>query len=117
MTDILLEFMTRLRNAWPDVQVMARHHMKGESNQIGVAVQRWIQRPEGCEVTLNVAYYPSNDEPMKAMLTWLHEFHEMIQSAKVEHSFTQWWGQTAQFSTDPLQVNCNVIIRSLHKEA
>lgn len=111
MTDILLDFMTRLRQEWPNFQVMAHHHITGESNQIGVAIQRWVQRPEGCEVTLNVAYYPSEDEPMKAMLQWLHEFHTLIHTTDPTDHFTQWWGQTAQFSTDPLQVNCNVLIR------
>lgn len=110
MTDIVLEFMTRLRQEWPDIQVVASHHVNSE-NVIGVAIQRWVQRPEGCEATLSVSYCPSKDAPMKAMLQWLHEFHDMIRTTDPTNHFTQWWGQTAQFTTDPLQVNCSVLLR------
>ncbi|MDP3936460.1 MAG: hypothetical protein Q8Q56_05720 [Alphaproteobacteria bacterium] len=111
MTDIVVDFMDRLRQEWPSVSVIASHHVADQTNVMGVNIQRWIQRPEGCEVSLYVAYYPSKDAPMQAMLQWLNQFHRLIRTTDPVDVFTQWWGQTAQFSTDPLRVTCTVLIR------
>lgn len=111
MTDIVVDFMERLRQEWPNISVVASHHINDQKNIMGVNIQRWIQRPEGCEVNLNVAYYPPADMPMPAMLNWLNQFHTLIRTTDPDDVFTQWWGQTAQFSTDPLHVTCSVLIR------
>jgi hypothetical protein len=95
MTDIVVDFMERLRQEWPSVPVIASHHVADQTNVMGVNIQRWIQRPEGCEVSLNVAFYPSTDAPMQAMLQWLNQFHTLIRTTDPENVFTQWWGQTA----------------------
>lgn len=111
MTDIVANFMERLRKEWPSVSVIANQHINDQKNVMGVNIQRWLQRPEGCEVTLNVAYYPPSDMPMQAMLQWLNQFHTLIRTTDPDDVFMQWWGQTAQFSADPLHVTCSVLIR------
>lgn len=111
MTDIVVDFMNRLRQEWPSVPVIASPYVADQANVMGVNIQRWIQRPESCEVSLNVTFYPSKDAPMQAMLQWLNQFHSLIRNTDPVDVFTQWWGQTAQFSTDPLHVTCTVLIR------
>ena len=111
MTDIVIDFMERLRQEWPTISVVASQHVKDQTNVMGVNIQRWIQRPEGCEVTLSVDYYPPSELPMPAMLKWLNQFHTLIRTTDPDDVFTQWWGQTAEFSTNPLHVTCTVLIR------
>lgn len=115
MTDSLLEFMKHLRSHWPNIQVVARHHIKGEANHIGVAIERWVQSAIGGEVTLSVSYYPPEEAPMKAMLAWLNEFFTLIQTMNATNTKTQWWSQTAEFDTDPMRVTCKVVIRSMNE--
>lgn len=111
MTDIVMDFMERLRQEWPTLSVVAGQHVNDKTNAIGVNVKHWLQRPEGCEVTLSVDYYPPTEMPMSAMLTWLNQFYRLIRIADPDDVFTQWWGKTAEFSTDPLHVTCSVLIR------
>jgi hypothetical protein len=111
MTDIVADFMDRLRKEWPDIPVIAACHINEPHNAMGVSIQRWIQRPEGCEVTVNVSYYPSQDQSMACLLKWLDTFHTLIRTTDPEDVFTQWWGQSVQFLTDPLSLNCTVLLR------
>lgn len=111
MTDIVVGFIEQLRKVWPDIPVIASQHVEGRASVIGVSIQRWIQRPEGCEVTLNVSYYPEEVRPMKHMLKWLEGFYGLLQSHEPDDLFTQWWGNSAQFLTDPYRINCEVILR------
>lgn len=111
MTDIIENFMNCLRKEWADVPVIASYHVNGQHDVMGVSIQRWIQRPEGCEVTVSVSYYPPEDQSMASLLKWLNEFHTLIRTTDPDDVFTQWWGESAQFSTDPLSVNCTVILR------
>jgi hypothetical protein len=111
MTDIIVDFMNRLRKEWKDIPVIASQHIVDQSNVMSVSIQRWIQRPEGCEVTVSINYYPPATDPMQAILQWLNTFHTLIRTTDPDDIFTQWWGQTALFSTNPMHVNCTVILR------
>jgi hypothetical protein len=90
MTDIVVDFMDRLRQEWPSIPVIANHLVADQTNIMGVNIQRWIQSPEGCEVSLNVAFYPPKETPMQIMLQWLNQFHALIQTTDPVDILTQW---------------------------
>lgn len=115
MTDIIVDFMACLKKEWSGLTVVAQDQVETQSNVIGVAIQRWIQRPEGCEVTVNVTYYPDHASPMRSMAEWLQQFYALIQTTQPSDVLTQWRGQTAQILTDPQRVNCSVVLRQAKK--
>lgn len=111
MRDIVADFMDRLRLEWPEVPVVAEHAINTPSNVMGICLQKWVQRPEGCDVNVKVSYFPPDDAPMQAMLQWLEKFYALIHTTDPIDVFTQWWGQNAEFSSSPLQINCTVTLR------
>lgn len=111
MTDMMKDFMERLRAVWPSVPVVAGHTVDPKGCQIGVSIQRWVQTPNASEVQVNVSFYPTDESPMKQMLNWLQEFYTLIRSDDPVHPLTEWWGQTANFATDPMAVTCGIVLR------
>lgn len=112
MTDVVLEFMSHLRNVWKTLPVVVSSAAEGLSeSHVKVDIKRWVQTPLGCEVTLNVMYVPNATQPMPEMLKWLQAFYAFIQTKESFDLRLTWQGQTAEFLTDPLRISCAVNVR------